>query len=304
LLFRTRRPAAAAPNDDRIRVQIADNPDMREPLIDVPCEPARALVIPEEHARVLKPQVAYFWKLVAENQWGTTVSPAAARQFTIDPALPPLKDDLLTEYGENAAGVVVQAGLRGKPDPDYGTLRAATGWKSVAGPQGEPDQAVELNGTDGMLVYQLRAFPEAEYTVSVRFSAQRVAGPLGQVLSAWCRSMDDPLRIAVHEGKLYARMEAGGAYSTRGVPIEKDVWYDVCVVKRSGELTLFVDGKPVETIRVPAIVQSAAREVALGGNPHFTGNSEHLACRVADLELNTRPLTAEEVVRLHESRGK
>jgi hypothetical protein len=302
-LFRARRPAAAL-SDHRIRVQIADQPDMREPLIDVPCEQARALVIPEEQARLLKPQVAYFWKLVAENQWGATDSPAATRQFTIDPALPPLTDDMLTEYGENADGVVVQAELRGKPDPAYGTLLAATGWKSAAGPQGEPDQAVELNGTDGMLVYQLRAFPEAEYTLSVRFAAQRVTGPLGQVLSAWCRSVDDPLRIAVHEGKLYARMEAGSVYSTSGVPIEKDVWYDVCVVKRSSELTLYVDGKPVETIRVPAIVPSAARDFALGGNPHFTGSSEHLPCRVADCELNTRPLTAEEVVRLHESRGK
>ena len=211
---------------------------------------------------------------------------------------------MLTEYGENADGVVVQASLRGKPDPTYGTLLAATGWKSAPGPQGEPDQAVELDGTDGMVVYQLRALPAAEYTVTLRFSAQRVAGPLGQVLSAWCRGMDDPLRISVHEGKLYAHIEAGTAYSTSGVPIEKDTWYEVCVVKRSSELTLFVDGKSVETIRVPAVVQSAARDVALGGNPHFTGISERLPCRVADLELNTRPLSPEEVAKLYESRPK
>jgi hypothetical protein len=82
------------------------------------------------------------------------------------------------------------------------------------------------------------------------------------------------------------------------------VWYDVCVVKRSGELTLFVDGRPVETIRVPAVVQSGARDVALGGNPHFTGLSEHLPCRVADFELRARAWSPEEVARLHEDRGK
>jgi DUF1680 family protein len=303
LLFRTRR-LAAAPNAHRIRLQIAENADMRAPLIDVPCEQARAIVIPEEQARQLKPQVAYFWKLAAENQWGMTVSPSPARQLTVDASLPPLTDDMLTEYGENADGVVVQAGLRGKPDPAYGTLLSATGWKAAPGPQGEPDQAVELNGADGMLVYQLRALPEAEYTVALRFSAQRVDGPLGQVLSAWCRGMDDPLRISVHGGKLHARIEAGGAYSTSGTPIDKDTWYDVCVVKRSSELTLFVDGKPVETIRVPAVVQSAARDFALGGNPHFTGSSENLPCRVADLELITRPLSPDEVARLHASRSK
>ena len=81
------RRLAAAPTDQRIRLQIADDPDMREPLIDVPCEQAHALVIPEDQTRLLKPQVAYFWRLVAENQWGATVSPSAARQLTIDPTL-------------------------------------------------------------------------------------------------------------------------------------------------------------------------------------------------------------------------
>jgi len=66
----------------------------------------------------------------------------------------------------------------------------------------------------------------------------------------------------------------------------------VCVVKRSSELTLYVDGQPVETIRVPALVQSAARDFALGGNPHFTGLSEHLACRVADFGIEHAPLSS------------
>ena len=67
----------------------------------------------------------------------------------------------------------MQAGLRGKPDPAYGTLLSATGWQAAPGPRGEPDQAVELNGTDGLLVYQLRTLPEAEYTVALRFNALR-----------------------------------------------------------------------------------------------------------------------------------
>ena len=262
-------------------------------------------MIPEEQARLLKPQVAYFWKLVAENQWGATASPSPARQFTIDPALPPLTDDMLTEYGENADGVVVQAGLRGKPDPAYGTLLAATGWKPRR-PGRRVSRTRRWNSTARTACSSTSCarFRRPSTRVALRFSAQRVAGPLGQVLSAWCRGMDDPLRISVHEGKLYARIEAGAGYSTSGMPIEKDVWYDVCVVKRSSELTLFVDGKLVETIRVPAIVQSAARDFALGGNPHFTGSSEHLPCRVADLVLIARPLSPEEVATLHESRGK
>jgi hypothetical protein len=294
LLFRARRPTAVS-NEQRLRLLIADNPELHKPIIEMPCEQPRSIVVPEEQSRQLKPNVAYYWRLSAENPWGTTLSSGTARQFTIDPSLTPLQDDMLTEYGENADGVVVQAALQGNADPSYGTLGSAAGWKSAPGPDGTADQAVELNGTDGMLVYQLRAFPQSEYTVALRFSAQRVAGPLGQVLSAWCRNVDDPLRICVLEGKLYVRIEAGGGYSTTGVPIQQDTWYDVCIVKRSSDLTLFVDGKPVETIRVPAAIASAAQDFALGGNPHFTGNSEQLPCRVAGLELNTRPLTPDEV---------
>jgi DUF1680 family protein len=303
LLFRARYPAQLS-NDQRLRLLIADNPELREPMIDMTCARPRSIVVPAEQTQQLQPNVDYYWKLAAENSWGTTISPNAARKFTIDPVLAPWPDDMLTEYGENADGVIVQAELKGTPDPSYGALVSAAGWKSAPGPDGTADQAVELNGADGMLLYQLRAFPQTDYTVALRFSAQRVTGSLGQVLSAWCRSMDDPLRICVFEGKLYARIEAGGGYSTSGVPIQQDAWYDVCVVKRASDLTLFVDGKPLETIRVPAAIASAARDFALGGNPHYTGNSEQLPCRVANLELNTRPFTPEEVAKLHENRSK
>ncbi len=303
LLFRMRR-ATLTSADQRIRVQVSANPDMRDPVLDVPCEPARSLVIADTHARVLQAQVAYFWRLVAENPWGRTSSPAPPRQFMIDPALPPLTDEAIAQYGENAAGVVVQADLHGAPEPAYGRLGSASGWAPGPGPQGAPDESVELDGSDGLLVYPLRAFPESEYTVALRCSVQRVSGALGQVLSAWCHGMDDPLRICVHDGKLYARVEAGMAYSTRGVPIEQDVWYDLCVVKRSSELTLFVDGRPVETIQVPAVVLSAARDVALGGNPHYAGGRENLPCRIADFVLQVRPWSPEEVAQWHENRAK
>ncbi|MHB0960119.1 MAG: beta-L-arabinofuranosidase domain-containing protein [Pirellulaceae bacterium] len=293
-LFRARYGAALS-NETRLRLLIADNPDLHEPIVDMLCQQPRSIVVPEEQAQHLQPNVDYYWGLSAENQWGATSSPVAPRQFTIDPSLAPWQDDMLTEYGENAEGVIVQAALQGNPEPSYGSLVSAAGWRSAPGPDGAPEQAVELNGADGLLVYQLRAFPQSEYTVAIRFSAQRVTGPLGQVFSAWCRSMDDPLRICVFDGKLYARIEAGGGYSTSGVPIEQNTWYDVCVVKRGNDLTLFLDGKPVETIRVPAAIASAARDFALGGNPHFTGLSEQLPCCVANLELITRPLTQEEV---------
>jgi len=84
--------------------------------------------------------------------------------------------------------------------------------------QAEPDQAVELNGQDGMLVYELRAFPKEEYTIAGAVLSAARDGSLGAGVERLVSVMDDPLRIAVHEGKLYARIEAGGGYSTRGAP--------------------------------------------------------------------------------------
>ena len=172
---------------------------------------------------------------------------------------------MLTEYGENADGVVVQAGLRGKPEPAYGTLLSATGWKAAPGPHGEPDQAVELNGTDGMLVYQLRSVSGGRVHAcrcGSRLSVSPV--PWGRCSAPGAAAWMIRCASACTKGKLYCAIEAGAGYSTSGMPIAKDTWYDVCVVRRSSELTLFVDGKLVETIRVPAIVQSAARDFALG----------------------------------------
>jgi hypothetical protein len=116
--------------------------------------------------------------------------------------------------------------------------------------------------------------------------------------------MDDPLRVCVTQGKLFLRVEAGSMYTTSGFPITENTWYDVCIVRRSSEITLYVDGQPIETLRLPGVTTSSARDFALGGNPHYTGASENLPCRVADLLLSTRPLTPEEVAALHASRPK
>lgn len=303
LLFRVLRPTIVPP-DQQLHVVIADNPTLQNPLMEVPSDRPRLIIVPAELAAKLKPNVSYYWGLVATNAAGEARSPGVAREFQIDPALEPWSDDVLTECGENAEGVIVEAALHGTPEPSYGKLVSATGWKAASGPGDTADGAIELDGAGGMAIYALRAFPQTEYTLSLRFSAQRVQGPLGQVFSAWSRGGDDPLRVCIVEGKLFLRVEAGAFYSTSGFPVTENTWYDLCVVRRANELTLFVDGQPVETLRVPAAIPSSARDFALGGNPHYTGASEHLPCRVADLLFSVRPLTPEQVAALHAARAK
>lgn len=303
LLFKP-RPIRSAGAEYTLHIRIGDAPDLSQPLIDFEFDQFRYVLIPAELAERLRPNVEYYWKLVARNPWGVTESPWPVRRFTIDPQLPPLTDDQLTQYGENAEGLMVQCALRGEPAPAYGAAGSAHGWTSAQGPDGQTDSAVALDGIQGMLVYPIRAFPGDEYTVSLWVSPQRTDGPLGQVFSAWCRGMDDPLRICVKQGELFARIEAGQAFSTRGFPIQANQWYHVCVVKQADQLTLYVDGTAVETISVPAQLHSNARDIALGGNPHFTGSSEHLACTVADFAMYARALSAEEVQKLCDASGQ
>jgi hypothetical protein len=76
--------------------------------------------------------------------------------------------------------------------------------------------------------------------------------------------------------------------------MEAGRWYHVAAVKRGGTLTLFLDGKPVGSCAAPEFTTTLAKDCALGGNPHFSGN-EFLAARFADFSFFARALTAEEI---------
>ena len=294
MLFTLRPPAVEA--KDRVHeIVIARKPDFRDPLVRFDAGSATRIVVPAEKTTSLKPGQTYSWKLIAKNPFGQTESEVPAKRFIVDASLPPLTDAMLTEFGERADGVLVEAPLTGSPYPDFGELKSVQGWKSAPGPGGEPNRAVELDGKNGMLTYALRAFPPKQYTVSLWFSYTKTEPRLGQLFSAWCRGMDDPLRICIQNGQLSARIEAGRRYDGKPIPVEPGKWYDVCVVKAGPRLTLYLDGHEVCQMDVPAEIRSQARDIALGGNPHYTGASEHLACRVARLQMSVRAMTPEEV---------
>lgn len=258
------------------------------------------MVVSAEQAGRLKPKVDYFWKVVATNEFGATESLAPAKRFHVDPTLPPLGPDQFSEYGEGPGGVLVAADLAGDPKPSYGRLARAQGVKPAAGISGTPNGAVELDGQSGMIVYSVRAFPSHEYTVSVWAAHEHKQDRLGQVFSAWDHVMDDPLRICIEKGRLFARVEAGGGYTTQGVAVEAGRWHHVAAVKAGGQITLYLDGKAAGAMLVPVEVSSAARDFALGGNPHYTGQSEHLPCRLARFVMYVRAFTAEEIGALYE----
>jgi hypothetical protein len=254
---------------------------------------ALSLAVPAEALKTLAPNTPYYWKLVATNAHGQAESIAPYKRLVIDPKEPPMAD---SRSGRASDQLLTGALLRGDVQPQYGRLVEAHGWKACAGPGGDANGAVELDGQQGMVTFAVEEFPDRDYSVSIWARVTQMPGArLGQIFSAWCRGMDDPLRVVVQGDQLFARLEAVQFFGTEGCKLETNRWYHVAAVKQAEQLTLYVDGAPRQTARVPAVVYSAADRVAIGGNPAYRGAPEFLAAQLADLRFSARALSGEEI---------
>ena len=89
------------------------------------------------------------------------------------------------------------------------------------------------------------------------------------------------------------RKPSGGG-STPAATVEADRWHHLAVVKSGSRVRLFVDGTPRSEMLAPAAPVTAATDIALGGNPHHTGD-EYLPARFADFRCYARALEADEI---------
>ena len=184
----------------------------------------------------------YYWRVIRSNQFGVTTSSQPAARFRVDPNLPPAQQQLTSRK---------------------------------SGPNGQlvsfPEN-ISVNGTEKR-AFPLEEWPEENYTVSFSFRLHTFpTNRIGQLFSAWNSPMNDPLRLTVDNGKLFARIEAGATYSTQGVPLELNRWYSVVAKKKDSKLTLVLDGKERGSCTIPEFIDTSARDFAFGGNPHYSGN--------------------------------
>jgi len=152
---------------------IAETPDFRSPVLEVGGKRGYRLVLTGEEASRLRPKAEYYWRLVARNRYGVTESLPPFKRFHVDPSLPPSTVDQLTEFGEDADGVIVCAPLAGEAKPSYGRLIRAADVQAASGLEGKAGSAVQLDGKKAMLVYALKAFPGYEYSVSLWMAYDR-----------------------------------------------------------------------------------------------------------------------------------
>jgi hypothetical protein len=246
------------------------------------------LVLNTRNLAAAESKEPFFWRVVVLGSGGETVADVPPARFVLDPGAPPQALPPEPLIGPDSQLIIHS--LRADDPPEFGRLVSPL-------PATGASEGKELNGRDQMLRYSIGAWPEDDWTVAVRVRVREMPrNRIGQVFSAWCRNVDDPLRLVLDSGKLYARIEAGAGFSTPGVALEQGRWYALAVVKRDGTVRLFVDGKAVGSCVVPASLPTQATDCALGGNPHFSGN-EFLAASFADFAFYARALSDAEIGR-------
>jgi hypothetical protein len=272
---------------------ISEKPDFAAPALTIDKLTRPRAEVDLSAAQKLSPGRWYHWRVTARGPNGETAGVEPSARFRFDPTYPSPAQQPEVEIAPD--GLVVKAAMRGQPVPEFGRLTRATAYSRSAGPDGTADNAVRLDGAGQMLVYALPEDIGDDYSVVLRvrvaaFPSKRI----GQVFSMWAAAMDDPLRLVLDGGKLFARIEAQQGSSTKGVPIDTGVWHHVAAVKSGGTLTLYLDSRPVESTAAPSSIITGARACALGGNPKFSGN-EFLAADFANFSFYARALSAEEI---------
>lgn len=266
----------------------------------------------------------YFWRVRARNATGETVSmvPELADQlpvgvspdsfrasllkrvkpiqlplalsFTIDASLKNDFTDNPATYEFRDDNLITGDALDGKAAPVYGYVDAASGVSPTPDRNGKTDGALAFNGHDGMVRYRTPGFPGDNYTVSVWFKMDAAQPHLAQVFSAWSKGGDDPLRIAVEGEAVYVRIEGNSGANTKGAPVALGQWTHACAVKAGGTLKFYVNGALIDTTGAPGIVPTLSKDIALGSNPHHSGD-EHFNGAIDDFACWARALSEEEV---------
>jgi DUF1680 family protein len=238
----------------------------------------------------------YHWKVTAKNTHGEQTSEESPRSFTLDPQV---RNDFVDHpalLGFREDGMAACSPLNGDGTPEYGYLAEVRNIQPGPDRKGVEGGAVQFSG-NGMLRYSLPCFPTEHYTFLAWVCADELpAGRLAQVFSAWAKGGDDPLRVVMENGHLFARIEGGGAGGTQGYPVVAGTWFHVAAVKRGANLALYINGKKFADIGVPASLPgSTALDFALGANPHHTGGNECFIGRIDDFAFYAKALSDEEI---------
>jgi len=234
----------------------------------------------------------YYWKVQSTNAYGSVDSRAGPRSFRVDASA----EAPFLAIGED--GLMVASPLDGDGAASFGVCRLQEGLAPAADRHGRAEGAVAFSGPASKLRYALPFFPERDYSFHAWVCPEGLpVSGIQQVFSAWCRGMDDPLRVTLDGDAVFARIEARGGFGTEGAPLQNGAWVHVAAVKEGPKLTLFADGNAVHSAEVPERVYSFSTDVGIGYNPLYSGG-EHFVGRIDNFAFYARALSAAEIAAL------
>ena len=219
------------------------------------------------------------WRVEAHGPGGISENHGPSSRLNFDPVVQAVNE---------SGGVILRAPLQTDAIPEAGHLERATAFTAT-------EAGLQLDGLSQMLVYSAPDTFRGDFTVAVRVRVDEL--PIkrpAQIFSAWAAPVDDPLRLVIESGALFARIEAQQGYSTDGLPIAVGEWHHIAAVKRADRLTLFIDGEARRTVPVPAHLDTQSTECAIGGNPRHPG-PEFLSATFRDLEIRSHALSSAEI---------
>lgn len=279
--------------DDGYELKVARDPEFKQTVLI-------RKVGQETHAALAEEVAApgdYYWQVVTVNadDLGTRNREGAAH-FRVAADAP----DRFFSIRQD--GVILAAPLNGDPSPSLGRLDQSAGISTAPGRQSSPRGALAFTGPASCLRYEIPFFPERDYSVAAWVCPEGLPVAPGQIVSAWCRGGDDPLRVIVVGNEVFARIEGGGSFGTAGVPLVNARWTHIAAVKEGASLTLYVDGKPARTTAVPEYVRSESHLVGVGFNPCLGGDVEHFTGKIAEVALYARALSGDEIAKMAAAR--
>lgn len=253
----------------------------------------------------LDPGSCYYWSVTAHEQGRQRANDLGPRAFSFDKQLPNESEKLMQLYQLGPNGLITSSPLDGNGEPKFGLLGSATAIQPGADRFDRAGMAVQCDGEHSGITYRLAEFPKRDYTFYAWVRpGQPADNHLQQIVSAWRAGMDDPIRVCIHGKKLFARIEAGQVFGTKGTDVEPDKWIHVAVVKEGPALRLYVNGQLSDSAQVPEQLATSAADFALGMNPHFSIANEKLLGLLDDFAFYARAFPADEIKRVYEASVK
>ncbi|MEW6237915.1 MAG: beta-L-arabinofuranosidase domain-containing protein [Candidatus Omnitrophota bacterium] len=279
--------------DRTYALRISNNKEMQEPIAKIDGLHFPVQIVNQS----LEPGKTYYWTVDSRNPCGEQKAGDSPNSFTVDSSLA----NPLAGFADNPAlvlirgdGLLASSPLDGNGTPTYGCLAETRHIEPAKDRFGNENGAVRFSG-NGMLRYQLPYFPADEYTFLVWvYPETPPTVHIAQIVSAWIRGGDDPLRVTLQGGKIYGRIEGFTGANTKGIPVNNKEWLHVAAVKSGSQLSLYINGKLADSTNAPIYLPTLAQDFALGANPHYEGNEYFTGC-LDDFAFYAKAMNAEQI---------